>query len=78
MNRFVKRIISAALCCFIISMTGCFEKDGSDGVIKYDISYNPGSLDPQTADDDASVLIISSLYTGAPMWYDASSKRREN
>ena len=64
MNRYFKRIISVALCCFIISMTGCFEKDGSDGVIKYDIAYNPGSLDPQTAEDDASVLIISSLYTG--------------
>ena len=48
----------------IISMTGCFEKDGSDGVIKYDIAYNPGSLDPQTAEDAASTLIIASLYTG--------------
>lgn len=45
-------------------MTGCFEKDGSDGVIKYDIAYNPGSLDPQTASDDSSTLLIASLYTG--------------
>lgn len=59
-----RKIIAAALCCFIISMTGCFEKDGSDGVIKYDIAYNPESLDPQTADDAASGLLISSLYTG--------------
>lgn len=64
MNRFFKRIISAALCCFIISLTGCFEKDGSDGIIKYDIAFNPGSLDPQTANDAESDLIISSLYTG--------------
>ncbi len=64
MKRHFKRIIAAALCCFIISMTGCFENDGSDGVIKYDIAYNPGSLDPQTAEDEASVLIIASLYTG--------------
>ena len=63
-RRPLRIIIAAVLCCFIISMTGCFEKDGSDGVIKYDISYNPGSLDPQTAADDASTLIISSLYTG--------------
>lgn len=64
MKRHFRRILAAALCCLIISMTGCFEKDGSDGVIKYDIAYNPGSLDPQTAEDDASTLIISSLYTG--------------
>lgn len=64
MKRHFRRILAAALCCFIISMTGCFEKDGSDGVIKYDIAYNPGSLDPQTAEDDASTLIIASLYTG--------------
>lgn len=48
----------------MLSMTGCFEKDGSDGVIKYDIAYNPGSLDPQTASDDSSTLLIASLYTG--------------
>lgn len=64
MTRHFRRIIAAALCCFIISMTGCFEKDGSDGVIKYDIAYNPGSLDPQTASDDSSKLLIASLYTG--------------
>lgn len=64
MKRHFRRIIAAALCCFIISMTGCFEKDGSDGVIKYDIAYNPGSLDPQTASDDSSTLLIASLYTG--------------
>lgn len=49
-------------------MTGCFEKDGSDGVIKYDIAYNPGSLDPQTASDDSSTLLIASLYTGFSDW----------
>ena len=64
MKRHFRRIITAALCCFILSMTGCFEKDGSDGVIKYDIAYNPGSLDPQTASDDSSTLLIASLYTG--------------
>ena len=64
MKRHFRRIIAAALCCFMLSMTGCFEKDGSDGVIKYDIAYNPGSLDPQTASDDSSTLLIASLYTG--------------
>lgn len=64
MNRHFKRIISAALCCFFISLTGCFKNDGSNGIIKYDIAFNPGSLDPQTANDTESNLIISSLYTG--------------
>lgn len=64
MNRLFKRLLSAALCCMILLTTGCFENDGSDGVIKYDIAYNPGSLDPQTAGDEASTLIIGSLYTG--------------
>lgn len=59
-----KRIVSAALCCCMILSSGCVEKDGSGGIIKYDIAYNPGSLDPQTADDEESVLVISSLYTG--------------
>lgn len=63
-RHFIKRILSAALCCMTLLTTGCFENDGSDGVIKYDIAYNPGSLDPQTAGDEASTLIISSLYTG--------------
>ena len=64
MNFHIKRILAAALCCGIMLTSGCFERDGSDGVIKYDIAYNPGSLDPQTAEDSASTLIISSLYTG--------------
>ena len=65
MNRHLKRIAAALLCCVITtSAAGCFEKDGKDGIIKYDIAYNPGSLDPQTASDDASILIINSIYTG--------------
>ena len=64
-NRHLKRIAAALLCCVITtSAAGCFEKDGKDGIIKYDIAYNPGSLDPQTASDDASILIINSIYTG--------------
>lgn len=65
MNRHIKRITAAILCCIITtSAVGCFENDGSDGIIKYDIARNPGSLDPQTASDEASILIINSLYTG--------------
>lgn len=64
MNRHIKRFLSAALCCVTLLTSGCFENDGSDGVIKYDIAYDPGSLDPQTASDEASTLIIGCLYTG--------------
>lgn len=65
MKRIFDRTIAAALCCLLISTTaGCTKKDGSNGVIKYDIAYDPGSLDPQTADDEESDLLITSLYTG--------------
>ncbi len=64
MNRLFRGIISAALCCVITASSGCMEKDGSDGVIKYDIAYNPGSLDPQTAQDEASLLIVRAMFTG--------------
>lgn len=64
MNRLFRGILSAALCCVITASSGCMEKDGSDGVIKYDIAYNPGSLDPQTAKDDASLLIVRAMFTG--------------
>lgn len=64
MNLHIKRILTAILCCAVMLSSGCMERDGSDGVIKYDIAYNPGSLDPQTAEDSASALIITSLYTG--------------
>lgn len=63
-NRLFRGMISAALCCVIAASSGCMKKDGSDGVIKYDIAYNPGSLDPQTAQDDASLLIVRTMYTG--------------
>lgn len=70
MNRLIRGFLCAALCCAIITMSGCMEKDGSDGIIKYDIAYNPGSLDPQSAPspqsagDDSSLLIIQSMFTG--------------
>ena len=64
MKRIFDRTVAATLCCLLITSTGCMKKDGSNGVIKYDIAYDPGSLDPQTADDEASDLIIASMYTG--------------
>ena len=48
----------------ITMLGGCSEDDGSGGIFKYDISANPGSLDPQTAADANSDLLISSIYMG--------------
>lgn len=62
---FIKRIIAAALvCCSLFTYTACRDDDGSGGTFKYDISYNPGSLDPQTANDANSDLIIACMYKG--------------
>ena len=53
-----------AACMCITTFSGCSEDDGSGGIFKYDISYNPGSLDPQTAADANSDLLISNIYMG--------------
>ncbi len=65
MNKHFRRLAAAiAVCMSLISFTACTEDDGSGGIFKYDISYNPGSLDPQTAADANSDLLISSIYMG--------------
>lgn len=51
-------------CAVIFTATACREKDGSGYVFKYDISYNPVTLDPQLADDKNSELIISNVFMG--------------
>ncbi len=60
------KIIGTAVCIsFGLSFfSGCSENDGSNGIFKYDISDNPQTLDPQSADDINSELIISNLYIG--------------
>lgn len=63
--KLTKRIIAAALvCCQLLIYSGCSKDDGSGGIFKYDISYDPSSLDPQTASDACSDMIISCMYTG--------------
>ncbi len=65
MNKHFRRLAAAlAVCMSLISFTACSEDDGSGGIFKYDIGYNPGSLDPQTAADANSDLLISSVYMG--------------
>ncbi len=55
-------VIAACIC--MLSFGGCSEDDGSGRIFKYDISANPGSLDPQTASDANSDLLISNIYMG--------------
>ena len=64
MNLFKRILAAALLCCSLFTYTACREDDGSGGTFKYDISYNPGSLDPQTANDANSDLLISCMYKG--------------
>ncbi len=45
-------------------MTSCKEDDGKGYVFGYDISSNPGSLDPQYASDKESYLIIGCIFEG--------------
>lgn len=52
----------AGIC--IVGTTACKKDDGSGAVFKYDISTNPQSLDPQTAADRCSDLIIGNIYLG--------------
>ncbi len=65
MTNLLKRTIAAfAVCSNIIMLSGCREEDGSGGIFKYDIAINPGSLDPQSAADTESDLLISNIYKG--------------
>lgn len=48
----------------LISLTSCSSKDGSGVIFKYDIPKNPQNLDPQSASDYESLLIIENVFEG--------------
>ena len=52
----------AAACAVLFGTTACRNKDGSGYIFKYDISYNPVTLDPQLANDKNSELIIGNVF----------------
>lgn len=54
--------LSLILSLFVL--TGCEEDDGKGYIFGYDISANPGSLDPQCAEDRQSFLLINVLFEG--------------
>lgn len=60
-SRIAAAVLSAVL---LIVMTGCSDDDGSGYVFKYDISANPGTLDPQIANDPNAETIIRNVFMG--------------
>lgn len=58
------RISAFLLCLCCAFFTSCKEDDGKGYVFGYDISSNPGSLDPQYASDRESYLIIGCVFEG--------------
>lgn len=48
----------------LLTTTACRDDDGSGYIFKYDIAYNPATLDPQLADDRNSELIIGNVFMG--------------
>ena len=47
-----------------MNLTACGKSDGKDRVLKYDISDNPATLDPQQANEPNSDIIIENVYMG--------------
>ncbi|MCL2086483.1 MAG: peptide ABC transporter substrate-binding protein [Oscillospiraceae bacterium] len=61
MNK-TKRVLLSAVLLFLF--IGCSESDGGDYIFKYDISSNPRTLDPQTATDENSKMVIANMFQG--------------
>jgi len=47
-----------------VSFCSCDPDDGSGYIFKYDISANPSNLDPQLAQDSASMLVLANICEG--------------
>lgn len=62
----MKRAVFLLAIIFVIAslFSGCTEDDGKGHVFAYDITSNPGSLDPQCAADDESYLLIGCIFEG--------------
>lgn len=61
----IKKLLAAVLtAAFLTTISGCHNDDGRDGILRYDISANPQTLDPQQSVDPNSDLIIQNAFTG--------------
>lgn len=68
----IRNIAFIFLCLWVIVLlTSCEEDDGSGHIFKMNIESNPQNLDPQMAEDDESVMIITNMMEGL-MKTDAS------
>ena len=63
--RYKLKAFAALVLAAVITMlcTAC-DDDGKDYIFKYDIAANPRTLDPQTANDDSSLQLISNIFDG--------------
>lgn len=59
-----KTAAALAAAVLLISASGCREDDGMNEIFSYDISSNPGTLDPQQANDPYSELVIENVFMG--------------
>ncbi len=61
----LKKIICCALTAVICSnLCACRGDPEADKIFKFDVLTNPGTLDPQQADDSVSNMIIENVYAG--------------
>ena len=68
----IRNIAFLFLClCVTVVLPSCKEDDGSGHIFKMNIENNPQNLDPQMAEDDESVMIITNMMEGL-MKTDAS------
>ena len=59
----LRRVVSAFLAVlFCISISACHRSEG--GLFKYDLESEPANLDPQSAEDYASLLVIRNIFEG--------------
>lgn len=64
-NRKIKAIVLSLLtAAAALTLPACSKDDGTGYIFKYDISSNPKTLDPQTANDSSAYEIIANMFDG--------------
>lgn len=75
--KIIKKCTSAALCAALLfSLCGCFLFESKAETIYYDISSEPVNLDPQTASDKASLVVINNVFEGLYTLDDAGAPQK--
>lgn len=57
-------VVAAMIFNIFAFFTGCEKDDGSGHTFKYNLGSNPQNLDPQLADDEASIMVIKNIMSG--------------